>query len=90
MREPPENGNDPVAIAFSALTWVLADDRRASRLLELTGLSGEDVRARFQDPALLRAVIEFLEHHEPDLIACSAAIGVAPIEIVSARQGLAG
>jgi hypothetical protein len=80
--------NDPVATALSALVWMLQDDARAERLLAVTGLDAETLRAGVGDPALLDGVLGFLEGHEPDLIACAADIGVKPETIIAARHGL--
>ena len=80
------NGAAAETIALSALAWVLADEARALRLLDLTGLTPEQLRGGLSDPAVLGATLRFLESHEPDLIACAAAIGAAPAELVEARQ----
>ena len=80
--------NDPEALALAALGWALSDQPRAERLLALTGLAPADLRARLGDPALLAAVIGFLESHEPDLVACADALGVAPTMLIEARRRL--
>jgi hypothetical protein len=67
---------------------VLADGARAERLLALTGLTPEELRLGLGEPATLAAVLAFLEAHEPDLLACADAIGVAPAELVEARRRL--
>ena len=77
------------ALALAALGWLLGDTVRASRLLAVTGLTPEDLRARIDDPALLGAILAFLEAHEPDLIACAEAIGRPPAALVNARERLA-
>lgn len=79
---------DPIALALQALAFVLADQARAERLLALTGLSAAELRARAAEPALLAAVLGFLESHEPDLVAAAAALDVAPAALVGARQAL--
>ena len=75
-------------MALNALVWVLQEPARADRFLGLTGLSGDDIRGRISDPALLDAVLGFLEAHEPDLVACAKALEVQPSILVSARSGL--
>ncbi len=82
------NKEDASIIAIQALGWVLADDARASRLLGLTGLDPDDMRARVTDPSLLDAVIGFLEAHEPDLIACADALGIKPEALVAIRRAM--
>lgn len=77
-------------LALAALGWTVSDGDRARRLLDLTGLSPDDLRARAEDPAVLSAVLGFLEAHEPDLIACATAIEANPAQLVSARAMLEG
>lgn len=90
MRAHETIEEDAQAIALSALAWTLSDDRRAERLLALTGLEGTDVRSRLSDPALLDAVLGFLESHQPDLIACAETLGIAPERLIAARERLMG
>ena len=80
--------NDPEALALAALGWTLAEEARAQRLLALTGLSPAELRARLGERDLLAAVLAFLEAHEPDLLACSDALGVTPTQLVAARREL--
>ncbi len=86
MRDEDSNGAD--TLALNALVWVLQEPDRADRFLALTGLHGDDIRGRITDPALLDAVIGFLEAHEPDLIACARALEVEPAVLVSVRGTL--
>jgi hypothetical protein len=76
------------ALGLQALGWAVSDGDRAARLLALTGLHAEDLRDRLGDPALLAAVLGFLEAHEPDLLACAEALDVRPDELVDARRRL--
>jgi hypothetical protein len=81
---------DPQALALAALAATLADDRRARRFLDLTGIGTDELRHRADDPALLAALISFLEAHEPDLIAVSEDIGVEPVKLAAIRHELEG
>jgi hypothetical protein len=85
---PRANPNDPVALAFAALAATLGDQRRAQRFLDLTGIGTEELRARAGDPALLAALLRFLEAHEPDLLAVAEALGCEPQDLVEARAQL--
>jgi Protein of unknown function (DUF3572) len=80
--------DDATALALQALAWTLGDDARAGRLLALTGLEPEGIRARIGDPAMLGAVLAFLESHEPDLIACAEALGMKPQQLIAAQERL--
>jgi hypothetical protein len=68
---------------------VLADDRRARRFLDLTGLTPEQLRERIESPELQLSVLDFLCAHEPDLVAAAEALAVAPATIATARESLA-
>lgn len=82
------NGKQAQDVALRALAWTLGDDARAQRLVTLTGLAPGDLRARLGDPAVLAATLAFLEAHEPDLVACAGALGIAPAALVRARHAL--
>lgn len=68
---------------------MLADGDRAGRLLALTGLTPEALRAGVGDMATLAAVLDFLCAHEPDLVAAAEALDVAPQDLADARERLA-
>jgi uncharacterized protein DUF3572 len=82
------NPADPEALALSALGWTLAEEGRAQRLLALTGLTPADLRDRLDEPAVLAAILGFLEAHEPDLVAAAEALAVPPSALVEARRRL--
>lgn len=82
-----EQTND-AATALHAIGWTLGDDARAARFLALTGLTPDGLRASLGEAAVLAAAIRFLEAHEPDLVACAEAIGIAPIQLVDIRRRL--
>lgn len=71
-------------LALQALSWVLEDEDRASRLLALTGLDPRQLRSGLEDPALLSSLLGFLANHEPDLLACAEAIDVSPERLAAA------
>ncbi len=81
--------HDPFVTALKALVFVLSDDALAHRLLDLTGLTADDLRRGAQDPDTLAAVIDFLAQNEADLLACAAALDMPPTDIIAARQHLA-
>lgn len=70
------------------LGWLLEDDRRASRLLGLTGLSPDALRAGLQDRQVLAAVLEFVAGHEPDLLEAAEKLGFKPEELTAAARSL--
>ena len=84
----PETNHDASTLALLALAWSLEDSRRAERLLALTGLTTNDLRARATEPSLQAAVLAFLEAHELDLVACAEHLGVKPELLVRARAEL--
>jgi len=90
LRSDTPPAQDPAILLLGALAWVCADERRADRLLALTGMTADDLRRRAGDPAILRAVGGFLADHEPDLIACAESLGCAPAALIRATHMLAG
>ena len=80
--------DDPAALALSALAWTLGEDARAQRFLALTGLEPADLRAAAGEAATLDAVLGFLEAHQPDLLACAAAMNIKPERLIAARERL--
>jgi hypothetical protein len=90
MRAADTNTPDAVTLALSALVWTLSDSARADRLLALTGLDTDELRARASDPVLLAALLGFLAQHEPDLLACAEALEVRPEALVAAQRALDG
>jgi hypothetical protein len=85
-----ETNPDPVALALGALAWTLGEPARAARLLGVTGLDPAALRQGAGDPAILAAILNFLEAHEPDLVACAAALDIPPAALVAARAELEG
>lgn len=87
LREPSSPA-DPQALALGALGWLLQSESRAERLLALTGLTPDALRAGLGNPAVLGAVLDFLAAHEPDLVAAAEALGVSPQTLALAAERL--
>ena len=89
IREPT-NGEmrPPEVLALEALGWALADDKRAERLLSLTGLTPERLRNGLSDRGVQAAVLEFLANHEPDLVLAADALDTTPETLVAAAREL--
>ena len=85
---PPATPNDTVALGLAALASTLGDGRRAQRFLDLTGIGTDELKRKASDPALLSALLRFLEAFEPDLVDVAEALGVAPTTLVEARRQL--
>ena len=58
------------------------------RLLALTGLTPDGLRAGLTDSAVLGAVMDYLAAHEPDLVAAADALSVDPETLAAARERL--
>ena len=77
------------AIALQVLVWILQDDNRAERLIAVTGITPDDMRASLGEAWLLSAALSYLEGYEPDLIQCAKDIEIAPQQLVEAASLLA-
>ncbi|WP_277754107.1 DUF3572 family protein [Porphyrobacter sp. GA68] len=76
-------------MALNALVWILQDERRADRLLAMTGLTVQDLRAGVTERAVQAAVLEFLAGHEADLLAAAEGLQVPPEALAAAGRELA-
>lgn len=88
----PENGSDyhgAEALALSALGWILTDEKRAERLLSLTGLTPDRLRDGLGERSVQAAVLDFLASHEPDLVLAADALNVDPAQVIAAQRELA-
>jgi hypothetical protein len=81
--------SDASELALRALAWVLADEGRAQRFLDLTGLTPGLLRERIGSDEVQLSVLDFLCAHEPDLLAAADALAVPPAELAAARERLA-
>ena len=88
-RNLPPGSPDPASVALQALAWVLADERRAQRFLDLTGLTPEELRAGIGSAEMQGSVLDFLAAHDPDLVAAAEALGLSPDAIGAANRALA-
>ena len=84
----PEYSSRSATLALAAIGWVLQEDDRAGRYLELTGLDPDSLRAGLDDRRILNSVLEFLSNHEPDLIRAAEALAVTPEELIAAHEEL--
>lgn len=88
MRKTKETAtaDEAITTALAVMVWILSDDDRANRLLSLTGMTPEGLRSRATEPTLLVAMLNFLEGHEPDLIACAQDLELSPDQLVATRM----
>jgi hypothetical protein len=89
IHRPSTDRNDPSQLALAALGWVLAEDNRAQRFLDLTGLTPDGLRAALGEVAMHRAILDFLCAHEPDLLGAAAALDIDPAQLAAAKEELA-
>ena len=88
IREPKDEAADPATLVLQALGWMLSDESRAQRFLSLTGLTPDALRTGLDDGSVLRAVVDFLSAHEPDLVGAADALGVEPARLLAAGERL--
>lgn len=77
-------------IALQVLAWVMADDNRSQRLLDMTGLSIDDLRERAGSAEVLSAVMGWLAAHEPDLMDAATDLNLPPEHLARAIYELDG
>lgn len=80
--------SDAEIIALQILAWALGDDDRRNRLLSMTGMTPDDLRARAGSREVLGAVMGWLANHEPDLLAAAADLHITPEHLAATYQEL--
>lgn len=80
--------DDAETMALQVLVWALGDDDRRDRLLAMTGMTPDDLRARAGSRDLLSAVMGWLANHEPDLIAAASELNIRPEQLAATYQEL--
>jgi hypothetical protein len=76
------------SMALQVVGWIVSDQRRAERMLAVSGLSADGLRTAIRDPRQLGAILDFVLDHEPDLLSCADALGVQPQKIAAVRERL--
>jgi Protein of unknown function (DUF3572) len=87
-QSPPPSADDDMALALTALAWILSDEPRAERFLALTGLTPDGLRGALTNRATQAAILSFLTAHENDLVSCAAAIDSDPAALAAAAARL--
>ena len=77
-------------IAIAGLGFIAADEDEMGRFLALTGFAAEDLREASKSPGFLVGVLDFFMGFEPTLLKFAESAGIAPQDIATARQVLAG
>ncbi len=79
---------DAPTIALRAVAYIAGDEGLLNRFIALTGCDGDSLGQRLNDPAFLGAVLDFLLHNEPDLLAFCEASELSPDMVVTGRTQL--
>jgi hypothetical protein len=77
-------------LALQALAHIMSDDKLRDRFIDLSGVTPDDLRNGLENEAVLAAILAFLAWHEPDLVACAAALGQTPDLLMTAAHLLQG
>lgn len=79
-------------LSFRALGWLAGEEELWQGFLGSSGADAAQVRAAAAagDAALSRAVLDYLMQSDATVLACAAALGVGPQDLVSAQAVLAG
>src|SRR4051812_17893985 len=78
------------ALALSALAFLLADDERAQRFVQVTSFSDQELKNQLGNTAFLGGVLDFILENETLVGEVAAALGLAPDKIAAARRRLPG
>ena len=81
---------DPETLALQALTFIVGDEDRLQRFLNLTGIEPGALRGMAQNPAGLGAILDYLLGWEPLLLEFAETEKLPPESIAAARRKLPG
>lgn len=88
--DPRERQDAAIALAIAALSFIASEPERLGRFLALTGIGPESIREAAREPDFLLGVLDHLAGDEALLIAFANENAIAPEEVASAREVLAG
>ena len=77
-------------LAIAALSFIAADDEKLGTFLALSGIGPESLRTAARNPDFLLGVLDHVVADEPLLVAFAGHSEIDPVEIVRARDILAG
>ncbi len=89
-RRLPPRADLGQSTAIAALAFLAADPDRLARFLSVTGLGPHSLRQAAAQPGFLASVLDYLAADEPLLVAFAADQGIAPENILLARNSLGG
>lgn len=77
-------------LALKGLAYLAGSPADLARFVENSGIDPDELRERASEPAVLRAVLEFLLAEDERLLTFCAAQGIAPRDLHLARHALDG
>lgn len=77
-------------LAILAFSFLLADDTRRARFLDLTGVDPDDLRAAITQPEFQAAILDHVSADERILMAFAADADIDPGDVEAARTALGG
>jgi hypothetical protein len=86
----PPTHDSAVTMALQALAFILSEESLRQRFVDLSGVSADDLRHGLGEDSVLAAILGFLAGHEPDLMACAAALDVTPQQLMHSARLLQG
>lgn len=77
-------------VALQALGWMASEADMIGGFLGASGLAQDEIAGRTRDPVFLAAILDFCLESDDRVLACAAALQVAPEAIGRARRALPG
>jgi hypothetical protein len=82
--------NTAETMAIMAFSFLMEDDERRRRFLDVTGIHPDQLREAIVEPQFQGAILDYLGTDERTLTAFAAGAGLDPGDIERARTALAG
>ena len=77
-------------VALKSLGWLAGNEEILPIFLGSSGMGADELRARAAEPELWSAVLDFLLMDDDWVMSCAQETGLAPTDLLKARQSLPG
>lgn len=84
------NPNEAEAVALNVLNFLVADEIRLGRFMDLSGIDPQSLRRNANEPAFLAGILEYLLQDETLVYAFSSEHDITPDMPARARRVLVG
>jgi Protein of unknown function (DUF3572) len=86
----PPGGAEASAVALTFISYLASDDERLQRFCDYSGMGGNDIKQRLQEPDFHAFLFDYLMQDESSLLAFCAENAIQPEKLMRLRATLPG